>query len=189
MATDTSPSKTNTPLELSRYDDQPAITIYDFSGSDQPPIKIVKVGSDEADSKCCSGSIGSGGGSGPGGGKTPPPKPRTPPDLGGVDPVTDAPDGSGEVPYRQFTGTLQIRIHVSDDDPYGWEGQEPFFVSDLECKPYRPPTIPAPSTAFGFPSLTQKLDEFLANPTLSPYFLYYEVVSDTVSPPGAECTP
>lgn len=180
------PAETDRPLVLYRNGDEPAITIIDNSGGSSPPIRIVggNNGTDSVDPgnyQCCGG--GGGGGSptvphqnqedetsGPGGGG------------GDVNPAPPP----GPTPRRIFTATLTVRIRANPPDTFGFNGQMPSFTAQ-ECKLYNPPSIPAPTTAFAFGDITSQLNNYLSQPGLAPFLAGYDVITDTVSPPGAVC--
>lgn len=132
-------------------------------------------------------------GSTPGGGSVAPRKKRDGGD--GYQPNPNVlmyrPESAG--PHRLFTGSVQILIHKGAPDPFGWNGQQPAF-GITGCMPYNPPLIPAPVTAFAitpsaaFPpnmTITQQITKFLTDNSVLP--CTYDVVSDTVNPPGAVC--
>ena len=110
----------------------------------------------------------------------------TPPPL----PVTPAPPPTRDpnTPYKQFVGQVTIVIHQGDPDIYGFNGQEPTFTA-TGCFPYKPPTIPAPADPFderfNAPNGTvqQQIDNFKNRWELDGY----EVISKTVTGPGASC--
>jgi hypothetical protein len=192
MATASGPLATDQPLELTREGNQPAITIYDNSGSSAPPIQIIRRGQpDTGNSTCCGGSVGTqGGGGGPAGGQPPKKIPPPPPDTGGTGTVNEDKKETGDptVQYRRFSGYIQVRLHCDFPDPFHFDGTVPSF-SGGACLPYRPPTINGPTTAFAFPDLVQHLEEFLSKPTIAPWLSGYEVLRDHVDGPLSVCDP
>lgn len=176
------------PLTITRDGDQPAIRIIDNSDGTSSPIQIVKGNDgpapaiDPGGGKCC-GDGGGGGGVGSGKPDDPNnptafPPPTTPP------PVTPG-GGTGDpnLPRRLFNGTLAVRWRQGEPDTYHFNGTIDTFTGTA-CLPYKPPTVPPPTSAQVIPEVMENLKRFQDQWHLDSY----DVVDDTVGPPGATCT-
>lgn len=175
------PIETDQTITIIRNGDDPAIRIIQGPGTTTPPIVIhdPNTGIDEPFDPTNPG--GGGGGGGDGGDDDDgddDPAPPAPPD-----PLNPAPPPSPGS-YRLFTANLQVRL-VEPNNPFGWDGQSPSFTG-VECRPYNPPLINAPTTALAFPTVLDKLNTFISRNGLSGNYI---ILVDTVSDPGNPCVP
>jgi hypothetical protein len=188
MFTSDKPMTSDQPIIITRKsNDEPAVQIVDNTDGSSEPIKIEskKGGTntpaiDPGGYKCC--NDGGGGGSGGGSNSTDDNMLKPPPNTSGG-PVTLAPPPTG-TPYYVFSGKVVISVAKSGDDPYGFNGQTSEFVG-AECRPYNPPSIPAPTSGFSIGDIGKKIDNFISRWKLDGY----TIVSDQVVGPGRRCQP
>lgn len=186
------PMTTDQPVILRRNaDGEPAIRIIDNTDGSTSPVRVVKTDGKVSQNanvdsggkyQCCGGSGQNG-------------QPKTPKDPsktggkpGGGDVEKEPPPKDSNVPYREFNGTVRIKIHQGAPDFYHWNGLEPSFTA-FGCFPYRPPTINAPVTAFDERfkdpdgTIQEQINVFMAHNGLDGY----TVMGDSISAPGLPC--
>jgi hypothetical protein len=190
------PMTTDQPIIQTRNNDNvPATQIIDNTDGSSSPIVINKTDGDPSpqpnvnsngDYSCCGSSS-----------QNQPPKPPQDPSKDPFPPpgtVTGAPGGTPptdpNTPYRQFLGTVTIKIVNGPPDVFHFNGLDVVFVA-IGCFPYKPPTIPKPSSPFDptFKSpngtILEQIAEFMAKWSLDGY----TITSQSVGDPGGVCTP
>jgi hypothetical protein len=193
MFTSKEPINLTGPVTIDRgnADNVPALTINDGTNGSSAPIVINRTDGTGSSQP----NVDSGGGYSCCGSSSQNAPPKMPPvDQGKfppVPPVTPAGPPGGlpdpNMPRREFSGTILIKVVQGEPDVFGWNGQQVPFIA-TGCVPYKPPSVNGPTSAFD-PSLNQpepvtaQLAAFMAKWSLDGY----DLIADTVAGPGSPC--